>query len=138
MKHLIILVTLISYIYAYDLEVEVDNLRNSKGDVLFSLYDKEGSLPDENFKKFYKQKKANIINNSAKIVFHNLDKRRYAVNILHDENKNNKIDKGFMLPIEGVGLSNFKTINLFHKPNFKKASFLLDKNKKINITAIYF
>jgi uncharacterized protein (DUF2141 family) len=41
------------------------------------------------------------------------------------------------MPIEGIGLSNYKTINLFNRPNFKNASFILDKNKEINIIINY-
>ena len=79
-----------------------------------------------------------IMNREAKAVFKNLPKDRYAVNVYHDENKNHKIDKDFFMPKEDVGLSNFKTINFLHLPNFKKASFLLKNNKEIKIKVIYF
>ena len=46
--------------------------------------------------------------------------------------------KGLFMPKEGVGLSNFETINFFHLPNFKKASFPLDNDKEIQIKIIYF
>jgi len=42
-----------------------------------------------------------------------------------------------MLPKEGVGLSNFDTIDLFHLPDFERASFLLNKNRTIILKAIY-
>ena len=121
----------------YTLKVSTKNLRNNKGVVQFSIYNTPNSLPDEKFKKYFKQKTASIINNTSSITF-KLPKGIYAVNILHDENKNGQIDKGFMLPIEGVGLSNYKTINLFNRPNFKDASFKLNKNKNINIKINYF
>jgi len=139
MKKLLYLTTFVaSTMFSYELTVHVENLRNNKGDVQFSVYNKPNSLPDEKFQKFYKQKRANIVNESSTITFQNLPKGTYAVNILHDENKNGKIDKGFMLPVEGVGLSNYSTINLFNRPNFKDASFLLDKNKSIDIKINYF
>ncbi len=122
----------------YSLKVKVDGLRNSKGVVQFALYNKDGSLPDEKFKKYFKKKVANIKDRYAEIVFKDLPKGVYAVNILHDENKNGKVDKGFILPVEGVGLSNFKSINIANKPNFKKASFLLDRDKEIDVKVIYF
>jgi len=137
MKKLIILTTSILYLSAYTLTIQVDNLRNNKGIVQYSVYNKPNTLPDQNFKKFYKQKTAIIKNHSSKVTF-NLPKGIYAVNILHDENKNGKIDKGFMLPKEGIGLSNYKKINLFNKPNFKNASFKLDSNKTIKVKVIYF
>lgn len=46
---------------------------------------------------------------------------RYAVNILHDENANGKIDKGFILPKEGIGFSNYSSVGPMNRPNFSKA-----------------
>jgi len=122
----------------FNLSVNVDGLRNNNGEVIFSLYNKDGSLPDENLKNYFKQKKGAITNNGSSVTFYNLAKGDYAVFMIDDENGNGKIDKGFLLPLEGVGLSNFDTINLLHKPNFKKASFVLDKDKYITIKPIYF
>jgi len=122
----------------FSLKVHIDKLRDSKGVVICSLYNKDGTIPDEKFKKFYKQKRVKADQNGVDIVFKDLPKGRYAVNILHDENNNGKIDKGFILPVEGVGFSNFKSINIAHKPNFEKASFVLDRDKEIKIKVIYF
>jgi len=123
---------------AYTLDVKVYGLRNSKGVVQVSLYNKDGSIPDEKYKKYFKQKVVKIKNNQIEVKFTGLEKGRYAVNILHDENQNGKIDKGFLLPKEGIGFSNFESINITNKPNFKKASFILDHDKKIKVKVIYF
>lgn len=120
------------------LKVEVNNLRNSNGVVQFALYNKEGSIPDENFKKCYKILKAKIINNSSTVTFADIPVGKYAVNIFHDENNNGKIDKGFILPIEGVGFSKFESIGLTNRPSFSKASFNIVSNKTMNIKIIYF
>lgn len=121
----------------YSLKVEVKGLQNSKGVVQFALYNKDGSIPDENFEKYYKIGKTTIKGNAAQFVFKNLPKGTYAVNILHDENENGKIDKGFVLPIEGIGFSNFTKIGLGNKPNFKKASFEVNVDKRLIINIIY-
>jgi len=120
-----------------DLTVEVRLLRNNKGVVQFALYNKDGSIPDENFEKYYKILKGEIVNGSSTITFKNIPSGKYAVNILHDENENGKIDKGFMLPIEGIGFSNFQSIGLTNRPNFSKASFELNADKKISVKVIY-
>ena len=122
----------------YSLTVKVNHLRNSKGIVQFSLYNKDGTLPDENYQKFYRQLQGKIKSGASAVTFSNLSEGRYAINILHDENQNKKIDKGFLLPIEGVGISNYKSIGLRNRPNFTKASFTLnaDITKQVNI--IYF
>lgn len=121
----------------YSLTIEVKNLRNAKGIVQFALYNKDGSIPDEDYENYYKILKGEIINGSSTITFKNIPSGKYAVNILHDENKNGKIDKGFILPIEGVGFSNFQTIGFSNRPNFSKASFEVKENKSINVKVIY-
>lgn len=119
------------------LTIEVKNLRSEKGVVQFALYNKDVSIPDEDYENYYKIVKGEIVNGSSTITFKNIPSGKYAVNILHDENKNGKIDKGFILPIEGIGFSNFRSIGLTNRPNFSKASFELTENKTINVKVIY-
>jgi uncharacterized protein (DUF2141 family) len=119
------------------LKAKVNDLRNNRGVVQFALYNKNGSIPDENYEKFYKIKTAKIDKGSAYVTFSDLKPGVYAVNILHDENKNSEIDKGWVLPIEGIGFSNYKTIGLTNRPNFSKASFELKKSAAINIKVVY-
>lgn len=121
----------------FTLTVEIENLRNSKGEVQFTLYNTDGSIPDEHYKNYFKIDKSRIESGKAEITFSNLPKGIYAVNILHDENKNGKIDKGFILPKEGIGFSNYSSIGLTNRPNFKKASFELNQNKTIKVKVIY-
>ena len=85
----------------------------------------------EDYENYYKIVKGEIVNGSSTVTFKNIPTGKYAVNILHDENKNGKIDKGFILPIEGIGFSNFQSIGLTNRPNFSKASFEL-KEKQDN------
>lgn len=122
----------------YQLTVTVNNLRNNTGFLQFALYNKDGTIPDENYTKYYKIQTTDIKNNTATVVFDDLPASSYAVNILHDENKNGKIDKGFLLPKEGVGFSNYQSIGLTNRPKFSKASFQLTSNKSITIKIIYF
>ena len=125
-------------VQAETLTVIVTGLENTHGEVQCSLYNKEGTIPDKELNKYYKMQRVSINGTQVKVIFKNLPKGRYAVNVFHDENNNSIIDKGLLMPEEGVGLSNFKTINLFHLPNFKKASFLIDEDRKIQIKIIYF
>ena len=121
----------------YSLTVSVDGLRNSKGVVQFALYNKDDSIPDEEYKKYYKMDVSSISKGASSIVFNNLPKGIYAVNILHDENMNGEIDKGFILPIEGIGFSNYDSIGLTNRPGFTKASFSLTSSIKKDIKVIY-
>ena len=77
---------------SYSLTVNVFDLRNSNGNILFLLYNKDGTIPDEKIKNYYKKEVGTISMNSSTITFNNIPKGNYAVFILHDENKNGKID----------------------------------------------
>ncbi|WP_421801213.1 DUF2141 domain-containing protein [Flagellimonas sp.] len=69
--------------------------------------------------------------------FSNLRPGTYAISVLHDENKDGEIKMGLLLPKEGIGFSNFKAIGLSNRPNFSKASFMLDKDSTIVVNMIY-
>ena len=51
---------------SYSLTIKVNELQNSKGNIIIALYNKEGSIPDENFQRFYKKEFVNIIENDLK------------------------------------------------------------------------
>lgn len=121
----------------YDLTITTAGLNNSTGVVQFSLYNKQGSIPDKHFKKYYKMQKAEINSGVSSISFTDLPAGRYAVNVLHDENGNGEIDTGFILPKEGIGFSNYRSINLLNRPGFSKASFELKSNLSIVVEVFY-
>jgi uncharacterized protein (DUF2141 family) len=121
----------------FSLRVEVNELRNDDGVVVFALYNREDAFPDERYKKYYQKCSAKIVNGTSFVVFENLAAGKYAVNILHDENNDGKIKKGFIMPVEGIGFSNYQTIGLSNRPRFSKASFDLTKNKTISVKIIY-
>ena len=122
----------------FSLTVKVDELRNSKGVVQFALYNKDGTIPDKKYNHYFRKQNGNINEGSSYTVFNNLPKGRYAVNVLHDENLNGKIDKGFVLPIEGIGFTNYTSVGLGNRPNFLKASFEITSDTKKHIKIIYF
>jgi len=121
----------------YSLTVEVKDLRNSKGIVLFALYKREDAFPDEHYKKYFKKLTGKIVNGASSITFENLPAGKYAVNILHDEDNDGKIKKGLIMPKEGIGFSNFQSIGFSNRPSFAKASFNLSGDTKIEIKIIY-
>lgn len=122
----------------YSLTVETNNLRNNEGSVVFALYNREDAFPDEHYKKYYKKLVGKMVNHSATATFKDLPTGKYAVNILHDEDNDGKIKKGFILPKEGIGFSNYQSIGIGNKPKFSKASFMLQSDLKIKVKIIYF
>lgn len=66
----------------YSLTIEVKNLRNAKGVVQYALYNKDGSIPDEDYENYYKILKGEIVNGSSTITFKKIPSGKYAVNNL--------------------------------------------------------
>ncbi|TLP70644.1 DUF2141 domain-containing protein [Maribacter sp. ACAM166] len=124
---------------SYSLTIKANGLENSEGTVVFAIYNKDGSIPDQKFKKYYRKESASIVNNKSEITFNNLPQGLYAVTILHDENNNGKIDTKFMLPLpdEGVGFSNYDDFGLSNRPNFNKANFNLNKDTTVVVKVNY-
>ncbi len=122
---------------SFSLTIKVSELRNETGKVQFALYNEDGTIPDKHYTKHYRMLKGAIIGNASSVIFKDLPKGKYAVNILHDENENGKIDTGFVLPKEGIGFSNYQSIGITNRPNFSKASFLLKTDTTIYIKVIY-
>jgi len=121
----------------YSLIVEVNELQNSIGEVQFALYNEDGSIPDQDYEKYYKILTATISDGKSTVTFNELPEGTYVVNILHDENKNGKIDKGFILPKEGLGFSNYESIGPTNRPKYSKASFELTSDMTIEVKVIY-
>jgi len=121
----------------FSLTIEVNELRNDEGVVVFALYDRDDAFPDEHYEKYYRKLQGKIIEGSSEVSFEDLPEGKYAVNILHDEDNDGKIKKGIILPKEGVGFSNYQSIGITNRPKFSKASFDLNSDKTINVHIIY-
>ncbi len=122
---------------SFSVTVRVEGLRNSKGIIQYSLYDHGGTIPDLKLKNALVKKAGTIENGISVITFNNLPEGEYAVSVVHDENENGKIDKGFLLPKEGIGFSNITVISLLNRPNFSKASFELKEDRTLTIKVVY-
>jgi uncharacterized protein (DUF2141 family) len=104
-------------------EVSISNLRNDKGELLIAVYDKADGFPNDQ-KKIYLSKKLPI--NDVKLFKFTIPLPKngtYAIAVVHDENKNEKLDTNFFgVPTEGYGFSNNKT-GVFGAPSFKDCAF---------------
>lgn len=121
----------------FSLTVEVDELRNSDGTVQFALYNRADAFPDEHFKKCLKVLPGKIINGSSSVTFENLPEGKYAINVLHDENTDGRINKGLIFPKEGIGFSNYESLGFSNRPSFDKAYINLSGDLKISVKIIY-
>ncbi len=121
----------------FSLTIEVSGVRNSNGAVHVALYKDAKSFPDENFKNYHRKEIFQVENGSTVAAFENLAPDTYLVSVFHDENNDGKFNKVFKWPQEGIGFSNYDSVNLFNKPVFEKAAFELESDKNIVIKMIY-
>lgn len=119
-----------SYLSGSDINIEVQNLKNTIGKVSIGLYNKS-----ENFSivsKEYKGVHLNIDSHVLSYTFKKIPNGTYAVSIFHDENSNAKLDKNFLgIPKEGYGFSNNTKTTLL-APSFNDAEFKVS-TQTINI-----
>lgn len=136
---IILLFSLKSFAQQGNLHIEVDGIRNGKGNVLMSIYNqKEKFMGDPKTKAIYNAV-GKIENGKTTFILKNIPLGQYAISLLHDENKNEKMDKNLLgIPKEGYGFSNNMTLK-FGPPSFEETKFNFHKSEqKIQISMKYF
>ena len=104
--------------------VRISGFRNGEGDLACALFASAASfLGVEPFAKV----KVPAGPSGTECVFRGIPAGRYAVSVLHDENRNGKMDRVPLigLPREGYGVSNNKTYST-HPPVFEESAFEFD------------
>ena len=137
MKKLILgMLLTVSLLYANNLKVEITNILNQKGQISIGLYNKNDSTFSD-MSQYYKGKHLNISDNKITYTFKNVPNGIYAISVIHDENKNKKLDKNFFgIPTEGYGFSN-NIRPTFRGASFEESKFELYSDKDIVINLGY-
>lgn len=144
-----------------NLTVEVAGLKNSVGQVCFSLYGSSEGFPRDEEAILSRQcapaatafpletaaseTAAGSSPDSAapagslSVVFEGLASGTYAVSVIHDENEDNQINLGtFGVPVEGFGFSRNPTIRT-SAPAFREAAvFVLGRSTSTQVDLIYY
>lgn len=99
------------------LTVEILNLRNAKGDLVFGVFKQADGFPNKSEKSIYWEVRP--AKAKDKIIFTaQLPPGTYAASVLHDENKSGDMEKGLGgIPKEGYGVTNNP------KPRFRAARY---------------
>jgi uncharacterized protein (DUF2141 family) len=120
------------------LHLKITQLRNDKGRVNISLYCSKEGYPSQS-EKAYRKVEAAIKEGTCEVIFDNLPPGEYAVSLMHDENRNGKMDTNFFgIPKEGYGASNDAKA-ILGPPKYEEARFWLDKPEMaLEIKAKYF
>ena len=117
---LILFLTSVTFQNKVTLEIQITELKNSKGKILLELLDE-----NENSITGVKQQ---IVDNKCLITITGLSQGNYVFKYFHDENNNEEIDTNWMgIPKEGFGFSN-NAKGTFGPPKLEKMVFKLSSD----------
>lgn len=127
--------SVITHSQTANLSVQISDIKSVKGNLLIGLYNngllfpkKESAIAGEQIK---------IDSKTMTYTFKNLQKGKYAIAIIHDEDMDGELSTNFLgIPTEGFGFSN-NAIGTFGPPKFEKAAVLLEKDLIISIKPRY-
>ncbi len=119
------------------LTLVINELRNQQGELCVALFENEAGFPKDDRKAICNDCFA-IATIPLKVSFE-VPYGSYSASILHDENKDGKLNTGLMgIPKEGVGFSNDPMI-IKGTPDFETACFEFSaENAEVEITVKYF
>lgn len=106
--------------------INIEGLKSDKGELILALFTDKKDYLKKDFihKKVKVDKKGDTI-----VVFENLPRGEYSVSVIHDENKNGKLDKNVVgIPKESFGFSNV-SLGWFGPPSFENTKFMLEKEE---------
>lgn len=131
---LIIIFVFLTFIPVYSigqftLRIEINNLKNSKGQILLSLSNEKEVI--------IKTITQPISENKCIIVIENMKSGKYSFKYFHDANNNKKLDTYWIgAPKEGYGFSN-NAKGKFGPPDFEETLFELTKSTNLECTPTY-
>lgn len=116
--------------FAYDLTLNVNNIKSDKGNLLVAVYDKEEHYNANS--NWVAAKQVKVAGTTMSLDFADLPAGNYAVKLFQDENENNQIDTGVNgIPTELYGFSN--NGGSYGPPSFSEAKVVVDKATEIEI-----
>ena len=105
------------------LTITVKDLRNHNGDLIFGVFKSADGFPNEKAKSVNWQVKP-AAGGDAVVFTAKLPPGNYAASVLHDENRNARMDRNALgVPLEGYGVTNNPKPAL-RQATFRKAPFL--------------
>lgn len=113
------------------IQVEITNIKNAKGNIGLAVYNNAKDFTKKEFKA------QNVKAQKGKVyaTFENVPAGTYAIAVLHDENKNEKMDFNMVgIPKEAYGFSN-NAKGFMAAPKFEAAAFRV-KNGESKVVRI--
>ncbi len=106
------------------ISVTIANLRNQKGSICLTLFNDAQGFPNQS-DRAVASRCIKAEDATSGIIFDNLAPGDYAIAVIHDENKDGKLNTGlFGIPREGFGFSRNPKVGM-GAPSFKNTAFPL-------------
>jgi uncharacterized protein (DUF2141 family) len=111
------------------IRVQVSGFRNADGDLGCAMFSDPKTFPGG---EAIARVKVAAAKDGAECLFTGVQPGHYAISVLHDENRNGKMDRVPLIgmPREGYGVSNNKTYST-HAPLFDESAFDFDGHSEL-------
>jgi uncharacterized protein (DUF2141 family) len=115
-------------------ELTIANVKDTTGMLRVGIFKDEATF----LKDAIIGKVVNAVKGEVTVVFDNVPAGKYALSVIHDENRNGELDSNFIgIPKEGFAFGN-DAMGTFGPPSFEKAAFeILRSPKKLKVTMRY-
>lgn len=122
---------------AQTLTIHITGIRHAEGSIRLAFYNTPQSFDDEKALFTKTCSKAELKNGQLTVVYKGLLPGTYGIALLDDENNNQKMDYGLVLPKEGFGFSDYYHTGM-SKPGLEKFDFNFgSENKTVEIRIRY-
>lgn len=106
------------------IHIKIHNIKNSTGTIVCALFESSIGFPTEYMRYAISTISVEIHDMRARCDFVNIPPGIYSIAVIHDENRNGKLDTNWLgIPTESFGFSNDANA-LLGAPSFSAASFL--------------
>lgn len=125
-------------VLSQSLTIEFDNIRNSEGILIVTVYYSEDIWLEDIDELEYIFPKENIVDGKMSVTINNMQQGQYGVAMMDDEDEDGEMRYNFLgMPREGYGFSrNFKV--KLSKPRYEHCVLEFTNDTTININVQYF
>ncbi len=127
-KFCVFFILMSACVLAQTITLHVTGIRSNSGSIRIQFFDTKKNFDDEK-PLFTKTAPKMSMNGGALIVSYAVKPGTYGIAILDDENNNQKMDYGLLLPKEGFGFSDYYHTGM-SQPDFRKFSFVMGNASK--------
>lgn len=120
----------------FDITIKVTAIRNNKGRLQIQIYRNQQTFLKETPWKVYHVSKADVKDHYLIYTIKGLSPGTYGLALLDDENNNNDMDYGLVLPKEGFGFSDYYHTS-WSRPVFDDFKFELQTDRHVKIRIRY-